>query len=219
MTVQFAPADTRTLSTRLREETREAHESAETSPFMARLVKGQVTREDLRNLTAQLVVVYTALEEVSREMADDPVFRCFHDPALTRLATLKADLAALSLRGEADVVVTDAAKAYAARLREVGTNAPALVAHHYTRYLGDLSGGQALGAIFGRALGLQAGAPGISFYRFETIEKVKPYKDGYRAALDTAPMGEAEHDAAVAEAIIAFQLNQDVFSSLEELAA
>ncbi|WP_197512757.1 biliverdin-producing heme oxygenase [Tessaracoccus coleopterorum] len=179
---------------------------------------GDVTREDLRGLTAQLIVVYTALEDVARAMGDDPVFRCFHDPALARLDTLKADLVALSLPGEAEVPVTAAARAYAARIRQVGFTAPALVAHHYTRYLGDLSGGQALGAIFGRALGLQLGEPGISFYRFETIEKVKPYKDGYRAALDEAPMDEAAHDAAVAEAIVAFQLNQDVFASLEDLA-
>lgn len=63
-----------------------------------------MTREDLRNLTAQLVV-YTALEEVSRSMGDDPVFRHFHDPALERLDTLRADLAALTQPGESEVAV------------------------------------------------------------------------------------------------------------------
>ena len=91
------------------------------------------------------------------------------------------------------------------------------MAHHYTRYLGDLSGGQALGSIFGRSLGLSPGAPGISFYQFATIEKVKPYKDRYREALDTAPMAESEHDLAVSEAIVAFRLNQAIFAGLESL--
>lgn len=176
-----------------------------------------MTREDLRNLTAQLVVVYTALEEVSRSMGDDPVFRGFHDPALERLDTLRADLAALTQPGESEVAVHPATEAYAARIREIGASAPALVAHHYTRYLGDLSGGQALGSIFGRALGLEAGAPGISFYRFTTIEKVKPYKDRYRTALDEAPMSEADHEVAVAEAVRAFEYNQAVFAALDDL--
>lgn len=205
------------LSTRLREETREVHESAEQSPFMARLVAGAVTRADLRNLTAQLVVVYAALEEASRSMATDAVFTHFHDPALERLEILQSDLAALTSDGEADVEVLPATHTYAARIREVGASAPALVAHHYTRYLGDLSGGQALGSIFGRALGVERGAPGIAFYSFTTIEKVKPYKDGYRNALDSAPMSETDHDLAVSEAIVAFQLNQAVFAGLEDL--
>lgn len=219
MTAQLAPAATRTLSTRLREETREVHESAEQSPFMARLVAGEVSRQDLRNLTAQLIAVYTALEEASRSLANDPVFGLFHDPALERLETLKIDLAALTEPGEGEVAILPATLAYAQRIREISASAPALVSHHYTRYLGDLSGGQALGAIFGRALGLAQGAPGISFYRFETIDKVKPYKDGYRLALDSAPMSEADHDLAVAEALVAFRLNQDVFASLQDLAA
>lgn len=217
MTAQFAPADTRTLSRRLREETREAHENAETSPFMARLVAGELTRADLRNLTAQLVVVYRALEEASRAMAADPVFAGFHDPALERLDALEVDLAALTLPGEKAAEVLPAAEAYAVRIREITGEAAALIAHHYTRYLGDLSGGQALGTIFGRALGIAPGAPGISFYRFEGIEKVKPYKDAYRAALDAADLGEADRDLAVAEAVVAFRLNQDLFRGLEAL--
>ena len=139
-----------------------------------------MTREDLRNLTAQLVVVYTALEEGSRSMGDDPVFRHFHDPALERLDTLRADLAALTQPGESEVAVHPATEAYAARIREIG-------------------------------------APGISFYRFTTIEKVKPYKDRYRTALDEAPMSEADHDVAVAEAVRAFEYNQAVFAALDDL--
>ena len=219
MTAHAFQTDPRSLSTRLREETREVHESAEQSPFMARLVAGQVSRADLRNLTAQLVVVYTALEEASRSMSTDSVFQHFHDPALERLEILTSDLAALTADGEAAVEILAATAAYAARIREIGTTAPALVAHHYTRYLGDLSGGQALGSIFGRALGVERGGPGIAFYSFTTIEKVKPYKDVYRGALDAAPMSETDHDLAVSEAIVAFQLNQAVFASLEDLAA
>ncbi|WP_145952666.1 biliverdin-producing heme oxygenase [Tessaracoccus aquimaris] len=50
------------LAARLREETRTVHEEAEQTPLMARLIKGDVDRDDLRGLTRQLVAVYEALE-------------------------------------------------------------------------------------------------------------------------------------------------------------
>lgn len=207
-----APAITG-LAARLRAGTAAAHEQAENSAFMARLVQGEGSRADLRALTRQLLHVYEALEEASRGLADDAVFSAFHDPALERVESLKADLAALS-DGE-EVALTPAAAAYAERLREVSGDPAALIAHHYTRYLGDLSGGQALGAIFGRGLGIAPGSPGISFYHFADIEKVKPYKDGYRQALDEAPLSEEQIEAAVAESIVAFQLNQAIFRELD----
>jgi hypothetical protein len=53
--------------------------------------------------------------------------------------------------------------------------------HHYTRYLGDLSGGQAIGRILARTFGPENG-DGTSFYRFDVVPK--PYEDAYRARLD-----------------------------------
>lgn len=205
------------LAARLREETRTVHEEAEQTPLMARLIKGDVDRDDLRGLTRQLVTVYEALEGASRALADEPRFAGVHAPELERLDALRADLAALSAEGEPEVPLLPAATAYAERIRDVADQPARLLAHHYTRYLGDLSGGQALGSIFGRALGLEAGQPGISFYQFQGIEKVKPYKDRYRELLDGAPLSDEESDAAVEEAIVAFRCNQALFEELESL--
>ena len=210
MTTQLAATG---LAARLRTETRAAHESAENSAFMTRLAHGEATREDLLVLTRQLLHVYEALEEAARGLADDESFAAFHDPALERVESLRADLAALA--NGAEVPLTPEGEAYADRIRRISGSAPSLVAHHYTRYLGDLSGGQALGAIFGRSLGIAPGDPGISFYHFADIEKVKPYKDRYRDALDAAPFTEEQLDEAVAEAVVAFELNQAIFAALD----
>jgi heme oxygenase (biliverdin-producing, ferredoxin) len=56
------------------------------------------------------------------------------------------------------------------------------VAHHYTRYLGDLSGGQVIGAMIERHYG--ATPEQLTFFSFEGIEKPVPYKREYRTALD-----------------------------------
>ena len=58
------------------------------------------------------------------------------------------------------------------RINQISKEKPELlVAHAYTRYLGDLSGGQILKKIAQRGMGLQ-GSEGLAFYEFDKIEKV-----------------------------------------------
>ena len=60
------------------------------------------------------------------------------------------------------------------------------LAHHYLRYLGDLSGGQAVAALVTRHYGIPAEA--LSMYRFTELPKPKVFKDDYRELLDNAPL-------------------------------
>ena len=87
------------------------------------------------------------------------------------------------------------------------------MAHHYTRYLGDLSGGQAIGRVLARAYELEQ-PEGVRFYDFEDIPKPKPYKDAYRARLDALPLGEDDKAAVLAEVKVAFDLNGALFAEL-----
>lgn len=89
------------------------------------------------------------------------------------------------------------------------------MAHHYTRYLGDLSGGQAIGRILARTYELE-GLDGIGFYDFPEIAKPKVYKDGYRARLDALPLDEAEHQFVLAEVQRVFGFNGALFAELGE---
>ncbi|MGA7054843.1 MAG: biliverdin-producing heme oxygenase, partial [Mycobacterium sp.] len=86
----------------------------------------------------------------------------------------------------------------------------ALVAHHYTRYLGDLSGGQIIGKLLDRTFGL--GGAGLAFYEFPI--RPKPYKDAYRARLDGLSLDADEIACAVDEVKVAFRLNQALFDEL-----
>ena len=86
------------------------------------------------------------------------------------------------------------------------------MAHHYTRYLGDLSGGQAIGRILNRTFEL-AGA-GLAFYHFPV--RPKPYKDAYRARLDALDLADDAIDRAVDEVRVAFSLNQALFDELAQ---
>jgi heme oxygenase len=88
------------------------------------------------------------------------------------------------------------------------------VAHSYTRYLGDLSGGQILKNIAVNAMNLTDGQ-GTAFYEFETISDEKAFKNQYRAALNELPIDEATADRIVDEANDAFGKNMKMFMELE----
>ncbi|WP_395110079.1 biliverdin-producing heme oxygenase, partial [Actinomadura sp. SCN-SB] len=107
----------------------------------------------------------------------------------------------------------DPPRRYCARLREVCFDWPGgFVAHHYTRYLGDLSGGQYIGVQVRKNLGLAAGDDGVRFYRFPG--EPKSYKDRYRALLDDAPWDRAERARIIAEVKRAYRLNAAVTADL-----
>lgn len=90
------------------------------------------------------------------------------------------------------------------------------VAHHYTRSLGDLSGGQAIGRILARTYELEQ-PQGVEFYDFVAIPKPKPYKDAYRARLDALPLDEAGRHVVLAEVKDVFALNGALFAELTEV--
>ena len=86
--------------------------------------------------------------------------------------------------------------------------------HHYTRYLGDLSGGQILKNIAQKAMNMQGDA-GLRFYVFDDIADEKAFKTTYRSAMDTLPIDQAMADRIVEEANHAFHLNMNMFKELE----
>jgi len=197
----------------LRRATRADHAAAESSGLVTALLEGRLPREAYAALLAQTHLVYAVLEEAAAAQAGNPDVEPFLDPALVRLPSLQADLAhLLGASWREALVPLPATQRYLDRLREVADWPAGLVAHHYVRYLGDLSGGQVIRRLVARAYDLEL--DGVRFYVFEGIARPKPYKDRYRAALDAVPWDAAERERAAAEASRAFVLNADLFADL-----
>lgn len=213
MTTVAATTVTPSLSAAMREGSRAEHEAAENSTFMSELLEGKLNADAYTALLLRLHRVYDAMEAVTRAHATDPLVAAVHDSALERLATINADLAHWAPGVDPASIDSPAATAYADRLRAAGEWGGLLVAHHYTRYLGDLSGGQVIGRILSRTFDLPEGV-GVAFYEFAEIPKPKPYKDAYRARLDGLGLDAAGVDAVVAEVKVAFNLNQALFAEL-----
>ena len=202
------------LSVAMREGSRREHEEAESSRFIGALLEGRVDEAGYAQYLARLRDVYAALESVGRAGAGDPMIAAVLDPALERLPVLEEDLAFWS--GGARVVTdSPAAERYVERIQASAEWGGLYLAHHYTRYLGDLSGGQAIGRFLAREFGLERGGRGVRFYEFPAVPKPKPYKDGYRAALDDLALDSGQKARVVEEVQAAFRLNHDLFTELD----
>jgi heme oxygenase len=148
---------------------------------------------------------------------DPELVSAFADPALARAAALEADLAHLyGPDWESTITVLDSTRAYTDRLRELAATSPThFIAHHYVRYLGDLSGGQMIGRTLSKHYGL--GEAGTSFYRFDRIPDPRAYKIAYRERLDALNLTEDQATTLIDEAQLAFRFNAAVFVELGAL--
>lgn len=202
------------FSTALRERSSSAHSSSEGAGFMDDLMKGDGTREDYIALVAQHWFIYEALEGTAERMRRDPVASVFISEKLTRLPALEADLAFLIGSDWRDQITPlPTTQRYVDRIRAVGaTWAGGFVAHHYTRYLGDLSGGQFIGRLMQRRFGFDTN--GIGFYIFADIADPKQFKDVYREQLNAAPWDDTEQERVIDEVLLAYRFNTELFDDL-----
>ncbi|MET7523137.1 biliverdin-producing heme oxygenase [Streptomyces sp900116325] len=213
-----ATAATTPFSTLIRTASHEQHTEAETSTFMSDLLGGRLGVVAYTRYTEQLWFVYRALEEGAEALRTDPVAGPFIQPELMRTTELERDLA--HLRGadwRRGLEPLPATAAYADRVTECARAWSAgYVAHHYTRYLGDLSGGQIIRDRAERTWGFARKGDGVRFYVFEGIANPASFKRGYRELLDAVDADELEKKRIVDECRHAFALNTAVFRELGE---
>ena len=148
-------------------------------------------------------------------LEDDEFLKPIHFKELNRLNFLKWDLRYYyGPNWMMEVKPSEACIQYTERIHEVADKDPyLLVGHHYTRYLGDLSGGQILRNIAEKALDLPKGE-GLHFYDFPKIEDKKAFKTKYREGLDKVTSDTSKINDIIAEANYAFRLNMYMFDEL-----
>ncbi|MFZ2965252.1 MAG: biliverdin-producing heme oxygenase [Rhodoglobus sp.] len=203
------------FSQALRERTWTSHGDSEGAEFMHDLMTGKGTREDYIALVAQHYFIYEALEAAAARFADDATAAVFIAPQLTRLPAIEADLAFLlgdDWRETVSALPTTVR--YVARIQEITAEgwAGGFIAHHYTRYLGDLSGGQAIRKLMQRQFGFETN--GVGFYLFDQIADPKSFKQTYRHQLDAVDWDEAERERVIDEVVAAYRFNTELFVDL-----
>ncbi|HEY9864831.1 MAG TPA: heme oxygenase (biliverdin-producing) [Candidatus Obscuribacterales bacterium] len=204
------------LATQLREGTKKSHTMAENVGFIKCFLKGTVEKTSYRKLAGNLYFVYSAMEEEMERHRNHPILSKLYFPELNRKQSLEQDLYFYhGANWKEEVQPSEATKSYVARIREISNSEPELlIAHLYTRYLGDLSGGQILKGIAQNAMNLQDGQ-GTEFYEFNDIPDEKAFKVNYRQQMDSVDIDQEMATRIVDEANDAFGMNMKMFNELE----
>ncbi|XP_056190094.1 heme oxygenase 2 isoform X1 [Falco biarmicus] len=208
------------LSELLKEGTKESHDRAENAQFVKDFLKGRIKKELFKLATVALYFTYSALEEEMDCNKDNPVFAPLYFPLeLHRREALVKDLK--YFYGEdwkEKIQCSEATQHYVDRIHHVGQHEPELlVAHAYTRYMGDLSGGQVLKKVAQRALKLPSTEEGIQFYVFDNISNAQQFKQLYRARMNALDLDKNTKERIVEEANQAFRFNMQVFEELDKI--
>ena len=200
----------------LKTETKKSHTAAENTKFVSSFLRGVVSKDSYKQLVANFYFVYRAMEEEFEKHKNHPVLGELHNEALNRVNNLERDLRYYyGPIWRHHIKPTEQCQRYVNRIREVSDDEPELlIGHHYTRYMGDLSGGQILKNIAEKSLNLREGE-GLHFYEFEGIEDKKAFKEQYRATLNTIPINQSMANAIITEANWAFRLNMFMFDELQ----
>ena len=209
MTTQF--------SKEIKEGTKKSHSAAENTKFVASFLKGVLDPEEYRKLITNFWYVYETMEERLQETNDPFVNEIKKwNVLLFRTAFIQRDLRYYyGPMWREKQIPTEACNKYCYRINEIAEKDPyLLIAHHYTRYIGELSGGQILKGIAKKALNPREGE-GLHFYDFPLIEDAKAFKTEYRSTLDNLKLSREQKDALVEEANYAFKLNIDMFNEMK----
>jgi heme oxygenase (biliverdin-producing, ferredoxin) len=205
------------LAIKLRTGTQKAHTAAENVGFTKCFVKGVVDRDCFAKFLGNLYCVYSTLEAAIQEHSEHPLIKSLYFPELNRQANLVQDLEFYYGKNwQGFIIVSPATQVYVDRIKEVAATEPVLLlGHAYTRYMGDLSGGQMFQRVAQSALKL-VGSQGTSFYHFDQIPDKAAFKEQYRQALNTLPVDDITADKVVKEANDSFQFNMMMAKDLDE---
>lgn len=200
------------LTQRLKAASADAHGRAEKHPFLNRLFAGELEPVAYLAYLGELKSVYQTLE---RNLQKAPTLRAIADAyGLRRSEAIAMDLQVFRDRfalSEAPLPSPDSH--YAEHLSQLSKSWPiGLVAHFYTRYLGDLSGGQILRRFVQKCFRLPDD-DGVSFYHFAAIETPRKAVVQIKAALDSIELSESEIAELEGECRCAFQLSEALFDA------
>ena len=220
--VSIAETTGKPLSQRLRTVSHVGHVESESEPrFAIAYLRGGLNRDGIAAQAAQHYLIYEALESATRahrkRAGDDFPFWL---PELHRLPSLVADLEhwlGPHWRHEVDErFATTGVMTYVARINEVApTSFRHFLAHHYTRYLADLSGGQMIARMFRESYRTQ-GDTGSRFYTFTDIDDPLAYKDFYRGLVDAQGFSDEDQVVILKEVAVAYWLNGAAGQDLED---
>lgn len=194
------------LADNLRNSTRSCHIQAERSGVIHKILQGNASHEAYISFLRNLLPVYQQLKQELERHRQISFIDKVADPNLFRSSAIISDLFALSGHEVLQrFPILPAAARYAERIALVSDTHPSgLIAHAYTRYLGDLNGGLIIIRLLSRSMQLTPEC--LTFYAYPGID-LESFKSIYRERFDLAGVDIVDTSLVLDEAVLAFELN------------
>ncbi|MGD0120491.1 MAG: biliverdin-producing heme oxygenase [Candidatus Binatus sp.] len=195
--------------------TKALHVEAERTGIIRELLRGSPTRDGYILLLRNLLPAYQAMEQGLARHIETPGIGALARYRLDRAPAIESDLVVLyGVAWHRDVPLLPAGDNYARCIKEAAQgNGSRLIAHAYTRYLGDLSGGLILRRLLTQSLELRPAE--LSFYDFPKYPDLAALKSAYREALDRAGRLAGDLKTVVEEGALAFTFNIDLSCAVQ----
>jgi heme oxygenase len=187
--------------------TRGLHLEAEQSGIIADILRGDASRTGYILLLRNLHAAYNAMEQGLARHHDTPGLDRVSAYRFDRAGAIAADLDALCGGDWTSAIpLLPAGEKYAEAIAQAAEgDGSRLIAHAYTRYLGDLSGGQIVERLLAKSM--QFRPDQLSMYDFTGFPDSEALKSEYRHALEHAGAIVLDPERVVEEGATAFTLN------------
>lgn len=200
----------------LKSETLGIHRAVEEHSFVKALLTGELKPEEYFSHLVDLQYIYEALEAALRiSLEKEPRLESIYYKNLERSDELKKDLSAPEFMGLLSLPSKEAIL-YRKHLEEISRTEPLLlIAHAYTRYLGDLSGG----AILKNHI-VKRWPNAVNFYNFDALLKEHSLnskmelKNLYKAKMNSIDMTPRELNSLIKEGYSAFRFAGKLFDAI-----
>lgn len=207
--------DSRGLADLLKSETWNLHKEAETTGFINQVLRGTASLPGYISFLKNLKPIYEKMESSRRWLETYPSLKPYIGEPIARTHAIETDLEHLRTLCKEPVcpAIFPNTLTYQADIEKALTqNHPAMLAHIYVRYLGDLNGGLVLQRLLGKNLGLPEEC--LNFYNFPKIDNVSGFKKDFRKALNDIALPEDDEDRAIEAAKNAFRFNVALSTTL-----
>jgi heme oxygenase len=197
------------------ERTQSLHRRAERAPLIVDLLQGRIGRVRYALYLRNLLPAYAMLEHGLEQKRGAAPIAGIARPELYRSAAIEADLTEMcGVDWPGRLALTPAGEEYAQRvLAAAQGNGARLIAHAYTRFLGDLNGGQMMKR---RLMAAQFRPTELTFFDFPRIADPVAFRVDYRAALDAAGVETGDIAGILEEAELAFMLNIRLANAVQD---
>lgn len=177
---------------------------------------GQITPALYADYLASLAPLYQALEDALLSHGEHPLVQAIVEAIVFRSKAIESDLSFFKSRGVVGRHNPVSLEMHS-RINTLSESMPiGLIAHAYTRYVGDLSGGQILRRFVSEGLKL-SGKEGLSFYDYDVVD-VDGLKHSYRERFQRLVLTPAQIEKVTEEACLAFELNHRMFDAVLDAA-